>query len=314
MNRITQEIRWRLSMVNYATKHGASEASRKYRVSRQTVYRWVNRYNGTNESLVSKSRRPHSHPNQHTDSEIKLITDYVEHHRMYGLVVQWIELVQRGYQRSISSLYRMLKRPGFYSRGKPPVKAYTPKPYRQMTFPGERVQVDVKQVPAACLVNGLACEKFYQYTAIDEFSRLRYTEIFRGKDTYASTVFLIHMLKYFPFDVKSVRTDNGREFTNRLSGKKFKPSLFEKALHKRKIVFSPIRPYTPRHNGKVERSHRSDNERFYSKNTFSFFQDLKDRAASYLVKSNNFPMAPLKWLSPVQFLDAYLSSLNVTFV
>ena len=55
-----------------------------------------------------------------------------------------------------------------------------------MTFPGERVQIDVKLVPSECLVGELHNneEHYYQYTCIDEFSRFRYLEIFREKSTY----------------------------------------------------------------------------------------------------------------------------------
>ena len=72
------------------------------------------------------------------------------------------------------------------------------------------------------------------------------------------------MLKAFKFKVECVQTDNGQEFTKRL-GSSDKPTLtlFEKLLKQRGIKHKLIKPYTPRHNGKVERSHRKDNEYFY---------------------------------------------------
>jgi len=57
---------------------------------------------------------------------------------------------------------------------KPKNPKYIPKPYEQMKYPGERVQIDVKFVPAACLVGAAKGSRYYQYTAIDEFSRYRY--------------------------------------------------------------------------------------------------------------------------------------------
>ena len=59
-----------------------------------------------------------------------------------------------------------------------------------------------------------------------------------------------------------------------------------------------IKPYTPRHNGKVERSHRKDQERFYYQKVFCSFEDLVNRAKYWVKEYNNFPMRPLKWLSP----------------
>ena len=51
-------------------------------------------------------------------------------------------------------------------------KTYKPKPYEQMTHPRERVQVDVKVVPRSCIADHDL--RLFQYTAIDEFTRLRF--------------------------------------------------------------------------------------------------------------------------------------------
>ena len=95
------------------------------------------------------------------------------------------------------------------------------------------------------------------------------------------------MPKAFKFKVECVRTDNGAEFTKRLS-----------SSEKRGIKHKLIKPYIPRHNGKVERSHRKDNEYFYATHTFYSFKDFKKRLAVHSRKHNNFPMRPLNWKSP----------------
>lgn len=64
----------------------------------------------------------------------------------------------------------------------------------------------------------------------------------------------------------------------------------------------PIRPYTPRHNGKVERSHRNDQERFYNTLSFSSFSELKDKMQEYLERSNNIPSTALKSLDGKKFV------------
>jgi hypothetical protein len=61
-----------------------------------------------------------------------------------------------------------------------------------------------------------------------------------------------------------------------------------------------ISPRTHRHNGKVERSHRNDGERFYKYLSFYSYDDLKLQIKRYLNRSNNFPMQTLNWLSPIQ--------------
>ena len=157
---------------------------------------------------------------------------------------------------------------------KPPNPKYIPKPYEKMLYPGQRVQIDVKFVPDACIVGDAKAEgkKFYQYTAIDEYSRFRYLEAFEKHSSYNSAVFLEHMLKAFKFRVECVQTDNGAEFTKRLGiSEKPTPTLFESRLKHYGIRHKLIKPYTPRHNGKVERSHRKDNEYFYATHKFYSF-------------------------------------------
>ena len=86
----------------------------------------------------------------------------------------------------------------------------------------------------------------------------------------------------------------------------------ERALKERKISHKLIRPFTPRHNGKVERSHRKDNEYFYATHSFYSFNDFKAQLAVHLRKYNNFPMRPLNWNSPKATLNNFLR-LGVTY-
>lgn len=217
MATITQDMRYRLSLIKYAAKHGVTKAAVKYKTNRQYIYRWKRRYDGSIESLRDHSRRPHSHPNQHTSQECKLITDMRRRNPDAGLVVFWVKLRQRGYTRSITGLYRFLRRQGIMAVH-PPNPKYIPKPYEQMDHPGQRIQVDVKFVPSACLKNSKVIGKqFFQYTAIDEYSRWRFVEAFEEHNTYSSAQFVEHLVKAFPCPVECIQTDNGNEFTNRFT-------------------------------------------------------------------------------------------------
>ena len=298
-------MRFRQAIVEYALKHGATKAAIRYNVSRQYVYRWKNRYDGTLQSLADRSHRPHSHPNQHTPEEIKLINDMRRRNPHAGLVVFWVKLRMRGYTRSISGLYRFLRKQGMMAEKLPNPK-YIPKPYEQMRYPGQRVQIDVKFVPASCIVGQEAGCKWYQYTFIDEFTRFRYLEAFQEHSTYSSSEFIKHVVQKFPYAIECVQTDNGLEFTNRLSNRNSKkPSLFEITLQQLGIRHKLIRPFTPRHNGKVERSHRKDNEEFYASHKFYSFDDFRKQLAVRQRQYNNFPMRPLNWRSPKQVLLAF---------
>lgn len=305
MNKITQTMLYRQSLIRYAQKHGVTKAAIHYRTNRQYIYRWLNRYDGTLQSLADRSHRPHSHPNQHTTEELNLIQNMRRRNPNAGLVVFWVKLRQRGYTRSISGLYRVLTRSGQMAVKLPNPK-YVPKPYEQMQYPGQRIQIDVKYVPSVCLVGEAKEQRFYQYTAIDEYSRFRILEAFEEHSTYSSAEFIRHVVKAFPYAIECVQTDNGFEFTNRLSstGTK-KQTLFEKTLAELGIQHKLIKPFTPRHNGKVERSHRKDNEEFYASHSFYSFQDFCSQLAIRQRQYNNFPMRPLNWRSPKQTLLAF---------
>ena len=116
MASITQDMRYRLSLINYADKYGVTKAAIRYKTNRQYIYRWKRRFDGSIESLRDRSGRPHHHPDQHTPQEIKLISDMRRRNPDAGLVVFWVKLMQRGYSRSIPGLYRFLKKQGIIDR------------------------------------------------------------------------------------------------------------------------------------------------------------------------------------------------------
>ena len=122
-----------------------SIVNQQYKTNRQYIYRWTRRYDGTLQSLADKSHRPNHNPNQHTEQEI-IIMDMRKRNMNSGLVVFWVKFRQRGYTRSITGLYRFLRKHGQIPV-KPPNPKYISKPYEKMLFPDQRVQVDVKFVP-----------------------------------------------------------------------------------------------------------------------------------------------------------------------
>ena len=138
MDIITQNMRFRQSLMKYAEKNGVAKASRKYNKSRSYIYFWLKRWNGSIESLVEKSKKPHSHPNQHSEEEIRMIRNYRRRNPELGLTELWHRLRKKGYTRRPESLYRVMKKLGLLP-GNPKPPKRQPKPYEQMTHPGERV-------------------------------------------------------------------------------------------------------------------------------------------------------------------------------
>ncbi|WP_249300945.1 DDE-type integrase/transposase/recombinase [Feifania hominis] len=177
-----------------------------------------------------------------------------------------------------------------------------------MTYPGQRVQVDVKVVPLRCIADPEL--RLYQYTAIDEFTRLRFLAAYPEQSTYSSADFLRKLFKWYArrgIRGECVQADNGFEFTNRFSNSKRDLStLFETAAMQLGIRHKLIRPYMPRHNGKAERSHREGQKRFYSCRNFYSLNNFAKQLPVHNRRSNNLPMRPLNWLSPIEFTVQYV--------
>jgi transposase InsO family protein len=264
--------------------------------------RWNKLFDGSKESLLDKSHKPLSkHPNAHTDQELKWIKDYIRRNPHISMIELYGKLrAEKGYSRHACSLFRILRQLGFIGQRQHSYTKYTPKPYDTPKELGIKWQLDVKYVPKDCYV-GKIPDKFYQYTIIDEASRERFIYPYREQSSYSTIDFVKRASLYFGYLPKIIQTDNGQEFTHLKQTNKIHPlDLLCKELN---IRHQLIRPRTPRHNGKVERSHRNDNERFYKYLSFYSYDDLLIQMKRYLNRSNNIPMQTLNWLSPLQMRD-----------
>ena len=303
MDIITQKMYWRQRLVKYAMKYGAADAANRYRVSRKTVYKWLKRYNGTPQSLMDRSHRPKNSPKSHTEEEIRKIRKRLKRHKWKDLILAYQELVERDrYTRSYGGFKRIAAK---LREAKPKKKKAKrkPKPYQRASYPGQKIQLDVKYVPSYCVVNG---QKYYQYTAVDECTRWTYREMYEEHSTYSSRDFLIKLIRHAPFPIREVQTDNGTEFTNRLIVTKSKHlTMFEKALVDCGIIYHRIQIATPRHNGKVERQHRIDEERFYSRMQMYSLEDGRKQLKVYQARSNDYYKECLGMKSPNQVLALY---------
>ena len=301
MKILTSNARFRQRVIKRSYKTSVTEASKYYRISRQAIYEWRAKYDGKSwKSLIDKSHRPHHHPNEHTAEEKQMILRRYPKYRD-DMIMLWDSLRKSGYKRSYTSLVRVVNK-----WIKPETKqkqTRKPKPYQRAEYPGQKVQVDVKFVPSYCVVNG---QKYYQYTAVDECTRWTYREMYDEHSTYSSTDFLKKLIINCPFPIREVQTDNGTEFTRALISDDGKPSLFEEMLELCGIKYHRIRVATPRHNGKVERQHRTDEKRFYKKMKMYNLTDGREQLAKYNQKSNNIPKICLGFLTPNELLNKYL--------
>ncbi len=303
MDMVTQEAYHRQRMISYSMKHGVAATAIRYRTSRKTVYKWLGRYDGSIESLRDRSRRPKRHPRQHTPAEDAMIRGVARHCDKRDKLLMYERLLAKGYTRSYGGFKRHFSQLGLSPVVKKRAK-HKPKPYQRADYPGQKVQIDVKFVPSYCVANG---KKYYQFTAVDECSRWTFREMYDEHSTYSAKDFLEKLIKASPFPIRLVQTDNGTEFTNALLViKAAHRTLFEQALLDMGIEYKRIRIATPRHNGKVERRHRTDEQRFYKHMRMFSLTDGRAQLAVYQRQSNKHIMTCLNFKSPLQLLELYL--------
>ena len=306
MDRIAQEAHARQRMLEYFLKHrNATETTIRYKVSRKTLYKWLKRYDGTWQSLVDRSRRPHNFPRAHSDKEIRQIRRLAKKYMWTDLIRSYQDMTEKyGYTRSYGGFKRIVKKLAA-EKGNKKRKKRQNKPYQRAGYPGQKVQVDVKFVPSECVVDG---RKYYQFTAVDECTRWTYRQMYDEHSTYSAEAFLIKLIQRCPFPIREIQTDNGTEFTKALvSNNPEEKSLFEKKLEEYGILYHRIRVATPRHNGKVERQHRIDQQRFYDQLRMFSLEDGRKQLAAYQRKSNDYIKHCLGLRSPNQVLADYLA-------
>ena len=301
MDKITQEAHYRQRVLKYAGEYGVTASANRHRLSRKTVHKWKKRYDGTLESLKDRPRTPHHSPRKQTAEEENLVRRYARKY-LGDLLLGYEKACAHGYKRSYGCFKRTAGR--FVRDGKKKRKARKNKPYQPAAYPGQKVLMDVKYVPGYCVVNG---EKYYQFTAKDECTRWTYREMYAEHSSVSAKDFLERLVKAAPFPIRMIQTDNGAEFTNALLVTKSRhKTLFEEALIEMGIAYHRIRIATPRHNGKVERQHRTDEQRFYKHMRMYSLADGRRQLAVYQRASNDHIMTCLGMRSPNQLLELYL--------
>lgn len=293
-------IRQRYLMIQDHKEHFKIVAiARKYRTSRQTVYRWIRRFDLEGKSgLLDQSHRPHSvHPKALKASTVEAIISFRKKTN-YGPKRIRFYLAKRNISVSEYAIYKTLMRHElirrYRTKKKCSLKAY------YSPYPGAVVQTDTKHLDTT---PGHP-HRLYQYTATDCFTRMRVIRIYDELSAQNSVRFLEEVRRRWPFKIQTLRTDNGVEFTY---GAFKKDHPFHLACLGAGINHRLNRPAHPEANGRVERSHRTDDEEFYSVNPVKNPKAWKYRIQAW----ENFynyhrPHQSLNNLSPWQFYKRYI--------
>ena len=253
---LARRARHRLAVLRHAEEVSGNIAAtcRYYGISRQCFYTWRRRFEAEGlDGLKDRSSAPHHTPHATTADVVEKILWL---RRQYHFGPAKIAMYLQRYHDvaiSTSGVWRILKKVGLNRL--PASQRYKRRSIRWKRYekqrPGHQLQVDVKFIEP--LGQSGRKKRYYQYTAIDDCTRLRVLRAYPRNDQKSAIQFIDYVLAKLPFAVDQVQTDNGQEF-----GQSFHWHLLDKGIgHVR------IKPRTPRLNGKVERSHRIDSEEFY---------------------------------------------------
>lgn len=309
MKIITEEMRFRQRLCEYALKYGVTKAARKYQTNRQFVYRQLKKYDGNVRSLAFRSRKPKHSPNAHTEEEFALIRRMLKRNGIYGLAEVYVRCCSRGYTRSFGSMCRQIRKKGYR---KPVIhrKSYTNYNRMDGEYPGHKVQIDIKYVPMECIRFPCYGQQYYQITAIDEYSRRRVLKIVKEKSTYETGEFLRNLETKMGFPIRIIQVDNGSEFVND-ENRTEKKGRFQRIAESLGMQIRRTRPYSPWQNGKVERSHREDGKILYGRKVFTSEKELRKQVQKHENRYNRTAKISLKFKSPDQMVTEYFSNCNI---
>lgn len=296
-----ERLRWILPIHNKEIK--LKDVAKVCPHSQRSLERWLAEYKKRGESgLEPKSTRPRTNPKE-TPIRIKeRVIELRKETKRCSLKLKW-KLEKEGIKLHRNTIQKIIKKEGL-------VRKYRIRKlkYKYIKVPltrGELVEIDVKFVPET-----IENRRFYQFTAIDCASRWRYLKIYEDYSNLSSVRFLEELIKMVPFRIRAIKTDNGSNFTNRYTGYQKSSDPMNPRLHpldllcqKHNIIHYLIDPGKPAQNGKVERSHRTDQEMFYERNEFKNLEDLENKIRIWNTEYNNDEHCSLNGKTPNEMLE-----------
>jgi transposase InsO family protein len=283
-------VKHRLKVLAYLEEHGVRPAARHFALSRVTIREWRHRYraDGVEGLLPRYPKRRTARVNPEIIPLVKLAR--LEHRFGADRTRIWLQRVH-GISIAAQTIQRLFRDLGL--RQLPSRRKRRPKQMRLFTKeqPGDSVQVDVKFVR----VNR---QRFFQYTALDDCTRFRVLRLYRYLNQRSSLAFFRELREAIPFPIRKLQCDNGTEF----------PLEFALSVEEAGIRHRYITPRRPEQNGKVERSHRIDDEEFWQRQSFSSFEDAAVALEAWQHRYNHerFSMA-LRGHTPSEVLAAKLA-------
>ncbi len=301
---ISPETKRRLKWLDWYFAHGnnARLTCRHFDISPDTFYHWKKRFKpGCLLTLESHSRKPKNFrqsqiPKRTLDLVIKL--------RREDMALSKYKLSQillREYQISLSSssvnrilgkfglikqanLSRDIKRRKRINYVIPRIRAARELRYQQ---PGYLIQIDTKHL----IILG---RKFYQFNAIDCYSRFSFSQAYTTASSFTAKDFLSRLTSHFPFKIRSIQTDNGSEYL----------LYFHQECQRRKITHYFSHPQTPKDNALVERLIQSTEYELwlFDETLIPEIGYLNQKLSFWIGRYNTYrPHQSLNYLTPMEY-------------
>lgn len=270
--------------------------------SERTIKYWLARYKELGiPGLENKSTRPKSQPNETPIRTKERIIELRQKNRLCAQKL-WYKLKKEGVHINVRTIGKIIKSEGLVRKYR--IRKLQYKYIKPTMLPGDLVEIDIKYVPS--LIKG---KRYYQYTAIDCATRWRYLEIYENGDNESTLKFLAKLISLANFRIRAIKTDNGSCFTNRYTGYLKSSDPFNPRLHpldlecqRLNMIHYLIDPGKPAQNGRVERSHRTDQEMFYDRQEFKTVLGLKKKIRQWNFYYNNLEHCALGGLTPNEAL------------
>ena len=278
------------------------DATKLFPGGKRTLERWVSNYKKYGEKgLIPKSTKPKSQPNETPIRTKERIIELRNETRLCAKKLNY-RLIKENIKIHDRTIGKIIKREGLVRKYR--IRKLKYKYIKVPLSPGELVEIDIKYVPSK--IKG---KRYYQFTAIDCASRWRYLKVYDDMGNGSAIDFLKRTVKTAPFKTRAVKTDNGACFTNRYVGYLKSADPFNPRLHdfdifcqRLNIIHYLIDPGKPAQNGKVERSHRSDQKMFYDRNRFKTVIDLKRKLEEWNNYYNNLEHCSLGGKTPNEMI------------
>ena len=294
----TSSARYKKVVLELAAGLGSdAKAFRDLGVKRSTFYRWKKAFAEQGEAgLVRRKPVARSHPRRLPPEVVDQVLHLRQTYHLGPERIMWYLARYHGVETSRSTIYRVLIRHGLRRLPKNVGRRAIHTRRYAKQVPGHHIQVDVKflglKTPEGDRI------RRYQYTAIDDATRIRALRIYRRHNQRSAIDFIDYVIEKFPFRIHTVRTDRGHEFQ----------AQFHWHVEDKGIRHVYIKPRTPQLNGKVERSHRSDQEEFYQLLTYTGDVDLNQKLAEWEHFYNfNRPHGAHDGKTPYEALKSILS-------